>query len=104
MADFATWAVACGLGTFESAYLANRQNAIDNLLELDLLAKSVMAIAPWQGTAQEMLDVVGPTTRLTNPKSLSDELRRLTPQLRTRGISVEHERTAERRLIRITRQ
>ena len=29
MADFATWAVACGLDGFEQAYAANRQAAID---------------------------------------------------------------------------
>ena len=105
MADFATWAVACGLDGFEGAYAANRQNAIDALLENDLLAKSLMALdLPWQGTAQALLNVVGPATKISNPKVLSDDLRRLAPMLRTVGIEVSHDRTAERRLILIQRR
>jgi hypothetical protein len=105
MADFATWAVACGLEGFEGAYASNRQNAIDVLLEHDLLAKALMTLVlPWKGTAQSLLYTVGPAAKIANPKVLSDELRRLTPMLRTVGIEVSHERTAERRLIRIKRR
>jgi hypothetical protein len=106
MADFATWAVACGLEGFEAAYAANRQNAINVLLENDLLAKSLMALElPWEGTAHSLLNIVGPATKVVNPKMLSEDLRRLAPMLRTVGIEVIHEqRTAERRLIRIQRR
>jgi hypothetical protein len=107
MADFAAWAAACGLDTFQAVYVANRQNAIEVLLEHDLLAKNVMAIlqgSDWEGTAAQLLDAVGPSTKIANPKVLSDELRRITPMLRTVGIDVTHERTAGRRVIRIIRR
>ena len=108
MADFATWSVACGLDTFEAAYARNRQNAIDVILEHDILAQSVKALVTakgeWQGTAMELLDQIGPTGRVTVPKVLSDQLRRLAPMLRSHGIGVEYEsRTADRRGIRIFR-
>ena len=107
MADLAAWAAACGLDTFQAAYAANRQNAIEVLLEHDLLAKNVMAIlqsSDWEGTAAQLLDAVGPPTKIANPKVLSDELRRITPMLRTVGIDVTRERTAGRRVIRIIRR
>ena len=44
MADFATWAVACGLDGFEQAYAANRQAAIDVALDHDVLARAVRAL------------------------------------------------------------
>ena len=107
MADFATWAVACGLDAFENAYRANRQQAIDVILEHDPLAQAVLAMVKdrWQGTAQELLDALGPVTRITNTKVISDQLRRLAPLLRTIGIEVRHEtRTAARRGLTISRQ
>jgi hypothetical protein len=107
MADFATWAVACGLDGFERAYTANRQSSIHVILDLDVLASAIKALVarkPWQGTAQELLDVVGPATKITSPKSLSDQLRRLSPMLRSIGIDVTYlPRTAGRREIRICR-
>ena len=72
MADFATWAVACGLHTFQAAYAANRQNAIEVLLEHDLLAKNLMAIlqnGEWEGTAAKLLDAVGPARKSRIPRS-----------------------------------
>ena len=106
MADFATWGVACGLSGFEAAYAANRQAAIDVLLEHDLLAKSVMTMLelPWTGAPQRLLNVIGQVTGITNPKTMSDELSRLAPMLRTVGIEVSYERTAAARLIRIERR
>jgi hypothetical protein len=108
MADFAAWGVACGLDGFEAAYARNRQNATDVILEHDILAQSVKALinatGKWQGTAMELLDQIGATARITNPKVLSDQLRRLAPGLRSIGIDVTHEpRTANRREIRIAR-
>ena len=56
MADFATWAVACGLDGFEQAYAANRQAAIDVVLEHDVLARAVRALVvqqrEWQGNRE----------------------------------------------------
>ena len=104
MADFATWAVACGVGDFERVYAANRQAAIDVVLEHDVLARAVRALGEWTGTASELLDLVGPAVRIPNAKVLSDELNRLAPMLRTVGIDLRHHRTNARRGITIARQ
>jgi hypothetical protein len=108
MADFATWAVACGLDGFEQVYAANRQAAIDVALEHDVLARAVRALVvqqrEWEGTANELLDLFGPAVRIPNAKVLSDELNRLAPMLRTVGVDVRHHRTKARRGITITRQ
>ncbi len=106
MADFATWAVACGLDGFEAAYAANRQAAIDVILEHDVLARAVRAFVQqeWAGTASELLDVLGPTIKITNAKVLSDELARFAPMLRTVGLDIRHQRKADRRGITIIRQ
>jgi len=108
MADFATFAVACGLDTFEAAYARNRQNATDVILEQDVLAQSVKALVAekgeWRGTAMELLTQIGPAARITLPKVLSERLSRLAPALRSHGICVSHEpRTANRREITIAR-
>jgi hypothetical protein len=107
MADFATWAVACGLNTFEAAYAANRANAIAVMLEHDVLAQALRATVQdeWVGTASQLLDVLGPATKIANAKALSEELARLAPMLRTVGIDVtQGERTNERRIVRIRRR
>jgi hypothetical protein len=52
----------------------------------------------------ELLDVLGPTIRTTNPKVISDELARLAPMLRTVGVNVQRHRTEARREITITRR
>jgi hypothetical protein len=107
MADFAHWAVACGLVDFEAAYASNRQNAISVILEHDPLAQAlqVLVVREWRGTAQELLDELGPATKIKSTKAISDQLRRLAPLLRTVGLNMTHEqRTAQRREIRIIRQ
>jgi hypothetical protein len=85
----------------------NRQAAIDVILEHDVLARAVRAFVrqeEWVGTASELLDVLGPTIKITTPKILSDELARLAPMLRTVGFDIRHKRTADRRQITIVRQ
>jgi hypothetical protein len=105
MADFAHWAVACGVESFEQTYAANRQNAINVMLSHDPVAKAVRAAVAkkkFAGTMEDLLDIVGPTTGIRSTKKLSDELRRLTPALRTVGVNVIFEqRTAEHRPFRI---
>jgi hypothetical protein len=85
MADYAVWAKACGLNTFEAAYAANRQAAINVILDHDVLARAVRAFVQreWTGTASELLDALGPAVKVANAKVLSDELTRLAPMLRT---------------------
>lgn len=58
----------------------------------------------WAGTATELLDLLGPSIKIINPKVLSDELTRLAPMLRTVGLDIGHQRKADRRGIRIIRQ
>jgi hypothetical protein len=105
MADFATWAVACGVENFEQTYAANRQNAINVMLSHDPVAKAVRAAVAkesFAGTMEDLLDIVGPTTGIRSTKKLSDELRRLIPALQTVGVHVIFEqRTAEHRPFRI---
>jgi hypothetical protein len=107
MADFATWCAACGLDA-EAAYSRNRQNAIDAILDHDLLAQSLKALVAaegeWRGTAQELLDQIGDAARVRDPRALSDRLWRLAQPLRSQGVSIIREpRKAKRREIAITR-
>ena len=108
MADFATWAVACGLDGFEEVYAANRQVAINIALEHDVLARAVRALMvqqrEWEGTASELLDLLSGVSQIPNAKVLSDELNRLAPMLRTVGVDVRHHRTNARRGITIARR
>ena len=108
MTDFATWAVACGLDGFEQVYAANRQVAIEVALEHDVLARAVRALMAerreWEGTASELLDLLGGVGQIPNPKVLSDELNRLAPMLRTVGVDVRYRRSNVRRGITIVRQ
>jgi hypothetical protein len=101
MADFAHWAVACGVERFEAAYAANRQNAINVMLSHDPVAKAVRALVArtkFVGIMEDLLNIVGPTTGIKSTKKLSDELRRLAAPLRTVGVSITFEqRTAEHR-------
>jgi hypothetical protein len=105
MADFAHWAVACGVEEFEAAYAANRQNAINVMLSHDPVAKAVRPLVvrkPFVGTMADLLDLVAPTTGIKSTKKLSDELRRLAAPLRTVGVHIVFEqRTAEHRPFRI---
>ena len=79
MADFATWCVACGLDGFEEAYARNRQNAIDVMLEHDLLALALKAFMAtrreWRGAAWQLLKEIGPVARVTRPQDLASWLR-----------------------------
>jgi hypothetical protein len=109
MADAATWAVACGLTGFEVAYADNLQAATNVALQHDVLALSLQALVKkqWKGTAQALLDELGPTSviKVANPKALSDDLRRLAPMLRTVGIDVRFEKRLNiTRPITITRR
>jgi hypothetical protein len=99
MADFAKWAMACGVENFEAAYAANRQNAIDVMLSHDPVAKAVRALVAkkkFVGIMEDLLDIVGPAAGIKSTKKLSNELRRLRPSLRTVGVDITFEqRTAE---------
>ncbi|MBI2218775.1 MAG: bifunctional DNA primase/polymerase [Candidatus Rokubacteria bacterium] len=107
MADFATWAHAAepalGLqpGEFLAAYGGNRAAAHDLALEASPIASSLRTLAEagdWAGTAAELLGalckVADDTTKKlktwpTTPRTLGTALRRIAPNLRAVGVSVE---------------
>ncbi len=116
MADFAMWSVAvepaCPWpeGTFLEAYAGNRQGAVEATLDGDPVADVIRAVAPWSGTASELLAELTTRTSETltkrkdwfsRPRQVSDALRRLAPGLRKVGIEVTFGRQAHtgRRLI-----
>ena len=116
MADFAQWSVAvepaCPWpeGTFLAAYEGNRQGAVEATLDGDPVADVIRTIAPWSGTASELLVELTKRTSETmtkrknwfsRPRQVSDALRRLAPGLRKVGIEVKFARQAHtgRRLV-----
>lgn len=122
MADFACLGEAIGRGlgwpegTFLTAYSDNRRAATVASLEDSLIVAALFERAQWGEldnwtcSASEMLEQlaarVSPKVKASvrwpkTPRSLADELRRVGPQLRMRGISVTFTRTAENRLITI---
>lgn len=120
MADFALWSVAvepaCPWpdGTFLAAYTGNRQGAVEATLDGDPVADVARAIAPWSGTASELLAELTKRTAenitkrkewFSKPRQVSDALRRLAPGLRKVGIEVTFARQANtgRRLVSIER-
>ena len=121
MADFAEWAIAAELASggneqrFLSAYAGN-QNAIHEVaIESVVVGPSLVAFVHgktvWTGTAGELLadleSNIDDQTRKnkfwpTNPRKLSNDLRRLAPNLREIGIHVDFYRghdSSRRRLI-----
>ena len=122
MADFARFGEAVGRGlgwpaeTFLSAYNDNRGEATVTALEESVLATQLLDSASfgglrnWTLSATEMLFELGsdlsPKVKASarwpqSPRTFSNELRRIAPQLRTRGISVKFTRTRNSRLITI---
>jgi hypothetical protein len=111
MADFAMWATsaeeALGFesGTFMAAYSGNRRAANDLVLESSPVAAALTSFFigrdEWIGTATDLLEKLRPYVsesiqkQLSWPKSaktLSNALRRLAPNLRATGISVDFTR------------
>ena len=115
MADFAGWAVAAEPacpwpdGTFLKAYAGHKQEAIEAMLDGNPLGDTVRALAPWTGTAKELLaeldwrtpDALKRKRWFSVPRQVSDALRRLLPALRQVGIAVtfSKESHTRRRLI-----
>ena len=121
MADFAAFGEAVGrtlgwpAGMFLADYNDNRTESTATQLEDSLVAsilrRNAYRLDGWTGTASELLLLltqgVGKRTASSSrwPKSpwlLSNELRRIAPQLRMHGISVTYERTREKRLLTLT--
>jgi hypothetical protein len=105
MADFALWAVACEAGyaeegAFLRAYKANLDLAIDEVLQSDSVALTVVQLMAdqntWQGLWPECLEVLSTvagspghrTDWPKTPRALSGHIRRISPLLRKQGIEV----------------
>jgi putative DNA primase/helicase len=67
----------------------------------------------WHGTATEFLEEVGKLAGTTvtrsagwpkTPRALMNEMRRIAPQLRSRGLFVSFDRTREKRVIVVRNQ
>jgi hypothetical protein len=125
MADFATWATACETaywqaGTFAQAYEQNRDDAIDTVIEADLVATAMQSFmakrTEWQGTSTDLLGalkmaVAEDLTKLkewpSSPRSLSGRLRRAAATLRKIGTDITFDRDSyhsRNRIIRIARK
>ena len=122
MADFALWASACETalwpaGTFWSAYCANRDEAVENVIEADPVATAVRAVmaerTEWTGTATDLLGALTESageraakskTWPASPRALSGRLRRAATFLRKIGIEIDYvkEGRARTRVIFIT--
>ncbi|HWB11539.1 MAG TPA: DUF3854 domain-containing protein [Pirellulales bacterium] len=125
MADFAKWvtagesALGWAPGTFMAAHTHNRNAANELALEASPIADRLLSILgdkqQWEGTAKDVLaaldatfgsDSRRPQGWPKNPRSLSEHLRRLAPNLGAAGWSVAFSRLpggARTRLITIVR-
>jgi hypothetical protein len=120
MADFAEWvtsaepALGWAPGTFMAAYNRNRGEIATGAVDSDPVAVAVRKLMAerdeWEGSATDLLQVlaelVGETMTRSrawprSPRSLSADLVRVAPALRTGGIDVERKKTNIARLIRL---
>jgi hypothetical protein len=116
MADFAEWgeATARGLGwgpgSFVSTYDDNRKAATEALLEDEPVATVVLALAKqginWSGKPLDLyntiMKIAGHGLGKRWPKTIStfgNELRRIAPQLRLHGLSINFERRGGDRVV-----
>jgi hypothetical protein len=114
MADFAKWAVACETafwpaGTFMEAYDANRNEAMNGVIDSDPVAAALCRLVherSWAGTATALLHalgaIVGERTARSrewpvDARTLSSRLKRIASVLRSQGIIVTHVRTGKER-------
>lgn len=107
MADFARWVVAAEPslpweepGKFLAAYHANRAEAHTLALDASLVAQALLALIPegqeWEGTSKELLSALtkaDPQSEKkpgwpTSPRSLSDAIKTIAPNLRAAGFTV----------------
>jgi hypothetical protein len=119
MADFALWASACEpalwpKGRFISAYAGNRSEAVESIIEADLIAMAIRKLltgrSEWTGTAAQLLSALAPLTAEPERSSknwppdstrLSGRLRRLMPALRQVSIMITFDDKKRPRLIHV---
>ena len=95
-------------GSFKAAYERNQTEAVESLLEDDILAVALQKVRlPCEGSASELLQQLNATTDHAHinakdwpkdAKALSRRLRRLAPLLRAKGVNAKKlERTSAKR-------
>jgi hypothetical protein len=97
------------------AYAANRDTAVETVLEADTVAMAVLSLMSkttrWEGTATDLLLVLaGEASDAVrreqkwpkNGRALSGRLRRAMPSLRECGITIEREREGKTRVRKLT--
>lgn len=113
MADFATWMVAAGPalgltnGTFLEAYRINQQEAIESVLDGDMISDAVMQLKfvddRWVGQLKDLLDLIPEHEhKPKSPRGLRSALRRKAPALRQAGFTMTYTR-GKVRLLEIER-
>jgi hypothetical protein len=119
MADFAEWGEATsrglgwGAGAFISTYKDNRKEAAEVMLDDSPLAMFMLALAryrfEWSRTPKdlylEIMKLAGRSVVPGWPTTISKfgtELRRIAPQLRLHGLSINFERRGGNRIVNIT--
>jgi Bifunctional DNA primase/polymerase, N-terminal/Primase C terminal 2 (PriCT-2) len=120
MADFAKWAMACegpmfAPGSFEEAYQRNREAAVADVIEADMVADAIRTFMreheEWSGTAAALVEaleqVVGEKHAKSkawpdNPRALRARLQRAQAPLRKVGIVLMFDRASRKHAIRIT--
>jgi hypothetical protein len=119
MADFATWIVACEpalgwpVGTFLPAYERNRSEANSVSLDASIIGESILKIANnggFIGTASALLEKLNELAVDTikkqtgwpkNGRAVSGQLKRIAPNLRAKGVTVNWLRESGERRIEI---
>jgi hypothetical protein len=115
MADFARWITACETafwppGTFMRAYSGNLDDAVDNIIEADLVSTTLRSFmstrTEWTGTATELLgaltEMIGERVAKSrtwpkSPRALSGRARRAAASLRKIGIEITFEKERSRK-------
>lgn len=129
LADFALWVASAELalgwkaGTFIEAFEGNRAGANETAIESSPIGSAMLSFveglsAAWEGTARALLaeleKIILPPGVASNafqkpygwpksPKALSNELRRLSPNLREAGIDIAFDRGTDRKRTRVIR-
>jgi hypothetical protein len=114
MADFATWVVAAEpaldwqAGTFLSVYRQNQQQAVESVLDTDVVADAIRSLpftaGAWTGQLKDLLALIPESkTKPQSPRGLRSALVRLAPALRQVGITMTFTR-GNRRTVTICQE
>ena len=113
MADFAIWVMAAegalgwAPGKFLEAYASNQQNAVEFVLDGDLVAEAVRSLSfndegEWTGPLKDLLAAI-PESKFKpqSPRGLRNALHRLAPALRRVNIALKFENLHKQRFVTV---